>query len=194
MPEWPILILIFCARLLDVPIGTVRMIMVMNGHRYVSALLGFFEVIIWMIAVGKAIQYIDSVVALVAYGGGFALGTLIGMEVEQRLAIGWRVIRVINPRPELLLAERLRSGGLNPTRVDGRGGTNSGGGGGSDGPVEMVFLAIKRKAVPDVMEKVARIAPDAFVSVERAEKVSGFTGISSVRGADKPWRFGMLRK
>ncbi|MFI4916662.1 MAG: DUF2179 domain-containing protein [Phycisphaerales bacterium JB060] len=190
MPEWPILILIFCARLLDVPIGTVRMIMVMNGHRYASALLGFFEVIIWMIAVGKAIQYIDSVVALVAYGAGFAVGTLIGMNIEQRLAIGWRVIRVINPRPELLLADRLRTGGLNPTRVDGRGGTN----GGNDGPVEMVFLAVRRKIVPDVMEKVARIAPEAFVSVERAEKVSGFTGITSVRGADKPWRFGMLRK
>ena len=190
MPEWPVLFLIFCARLLDVPIGTVRMIMVMNGHRYASAALGFFEVIIWMIAVGKAIQYIDSIVALVAYGAGFALGTLVGMNIEQRLAIGWRVIRVINPRPELLLAERLRTGGLNPTRVDGHGGAN----GGDAAPVEMVFLAVKRKVVPDIMEKVAKIAPDAFVSVERAEKVSGFSGISSVRGADKPWRFGMLRK
>ncbi len=191
MPEWPILILIFCARLLDVPIGTVRMIMVMNGHRYVSALLGFFEVMIWMIAVGKAIQYIDSVVALIAYGGGFALGTLIGMEIEQRLAIGWRVIRVINPRPELLLAERLRRKGYHTTRMDGHGG---GGGFTREGPVEMVFLAVKRKVVPDVMEKVARIAPDAIVSVERAEKVSGFSGISSVRAAEKPWRFGQLRK
>lgn len=190
MPEWYIIVLIFAARLLDVPIGTVRMMMVMAGHKYVSALLGFFEVMIWVIAVGKAIAYLDSIVALMAYGAGFAVGTLVGMSIEQRLAIGWRVIRVINPRPELLLADRLRTSGMNPTRVDGRGGTNSG----SDGPVEMVFLAVRRKVVPDVMEKVAKIAPDAFVSVERAEKVSGFSGISSVRGADKPWRFGMLRK
>lgn len=191
MPEWPILILIFCARLLDVPIGTVRMMMVMNGHRYASAILGFFEVIVWMIAVGKAIQYIDSVVALVAYGGGFALGTLIGMEIEQRLAIGWRVIRVINPRPELLLAERLRRKGYHTTRIDGEGG---GGGFTREGPVEMVFLAVKRKIVPEIMEHVVRIAPDAIVSVERADKVSGYSGISSVRAADKPWRFGLLRK
>lgn len=191
MPEWHVLLLIFCARLLDVPIGTVRMIMVMNGHRYVSAALGFFEVIIWMIAVGKAIQYIDSVVALVAYGGGFALGTLLGMEIEQRLAIGWRVIRVINPRPELLLAERLRRQGYHATRIDGHGG---GGGFSREGPVEIVFLAVKRKIVPGVMDKIARVAPDAIVSVERAEKVSGFSGIASVRAADKPWRFGQLRK
>lgn len=191
MPEWPILILIFCARLLDVPIGTVRMMMVMNGHRYASAILGFFEVIVWMIAVGKAIQYIDSVVALVAYGGGFALGTLIGMEIEQRLAIGWRVIRVINPRPELLLAERLRRKGYHTTKIAGEGG---GGGFTREGPVEMVFLAVKRKIVPEIMEHVVRIAPDAIVSVERADKVSGYSGISSVRAADKPWRFGLIRK
>lgn len=191
MPEWHVLLLIFSARLLDVPIGTVRMIMVMNGHRYTSALLGFFEVMIWMVAVGKAIQYIDSVVALVAYGAGFAVGTLIGMNIEQRLAIGWRVIRVINPRPELLLAERLRRQGYHTTRIDGEGG---GGGFTREGPVEIIFLAVRRKVVPDIMEKVARVAPDAYVSVERAEKVSGFSGVSSVRGAEKPWRFGQLRK
>lgn len=191
MPEWYVVVLIFCARLLDVPIGTVRMMMVMAGHKYVSALLGFFEVIIWVIAVGKAIAYLDSIVALVAYGAGFAVGTLVGMSIEQRLAIGWRVIRVINPRPELLLAERLRRHGYHATKIDGHGG---GGGFSREGPVEIVFLAIKRKIVPDVMDRVARIAPDAIVSVERADKVSGSIGVASVRGADKPWRFGQLRK
>lgn len=191
MPEWYVVVLIFCARLLDVPIGTVRMMMVMAGHRYVSAILGFFEVIIWVIAVGKAIAYLDSVVALIAYGAGFAAGTLLGMHIEQRLAIGWRVIRIINPRPELTLADRLRRQGLHATKIDGHGG---GGGFTREGPVEMVFLAVKRKIVPDVMEKIAKIAPDAFVSVERAEKVSGFTALPSVRAADKPWRFGQLRK
>ena len=189
MPEWYVVVLIFCARLLDVPIGTIRMMMVMAGHKYVSALLGFFEVMIWVVAVGKAIQYLDSPVALVAYGAGFAVGTLVGMSIEQRLAIGWRVIRVINPKPELLLADKLRADGLSATRVDGLGGSSS-----SEGPVEMVFLAVKRKVVPDVMSKIATVAPEAFVSVERAEKVSGFTQVASVRAADKPWRFGMLRK
>ncbi|MCW5756484.1 MAG: DUF2179 domain-containing protein [Phycisphaeraceae bacterium] len=191
MPEWPVLLLIFGARLLDVPIGTVRMLMVMSGYRLVSACLGFFEVIVWVIAVGKAIQYLDSIAALVAYGAGFAAGTLLGMHIEQKLAIGWRVIRVINPRPELTLAERLRRQGLHATRVDGHGG---GGGAGREGPIEMVFMAVKRRMVPEVMGKIAGIAPDAFVSVERAEKVSGFTSIASVRAANKPWRFGQLRK
>lgn len=190
MPEWYIVALIFCARLLDVPIGTVRMMMVIAGHRYASAILGFFEVIIWVIAVGKAIQYLDSVVALVAYGAGFAVGTLVGMAIEQRLAIGWRVIRVINPKPELLLADKLRAQGLSATRVDGLGGSSPA----AQGPVEMVFLAVKRKVVPDVMSKIATVAPEAFVSVERAEKVSGFTQVASVRTGNKPWRFGMLRK
>ncbi|GIW74894.1 MAG: hypothetical protein KatS3mg103_1416 [Phycisphaerales bacterium] len=191
MPEWHVLLLIFCARLLDVPIGTVRMMMVMSGHRLISAVLGFFEVMIWVVAVGKVIAYLDSPVALVAYGAGFAVGTLVGMHIEQRLAIGWRVIRVINPRPELLLAERLRRQGLHATRIDGHGG---GGGLTREGPVEIVFLAVKRRLVPSIMERIARIAPDAFVSVERAEKVSGFTQLASVRSAEKPWRFGQLRK
>lgn len=191
MPEWYIPLLIFGARLLDVPIGTVRMLMVMSGYRLVSAGLGFFEVIIWVIAVGKAIEYLSSPIALAAYGAGFAAGTLLGMHIEQKLAVGWRVVRVINPRPELTLAERLRRQGLHATRVDGHGG---GGGSGRDGPVEMVFLAVKRRMVSEVMEKISGIAPDAFVSVERAERVSGFTSIASVRAANKPWRFGQLRK
>ena len=185
MPEWSVVVLIFSARLLDVPIGTIRMMMVMAGHSVLAACLGFFEVIIWVIAVGKAISHLDSVLALVAYGAGFAFGTLLGMAIEQRLAIGWRVIRVINPKPEVSLAGALNAAGLPATRLDGHGGS---------GPVELVFLAVKRRVVPGIMDQIAAIAPDAVVSIERAEKVSGFTQLASVRGAEKPWRFGMLRK
>lgn len=189
MPELESLIiplLIFLARIFDVSIGTVRMIMVISGHRIASAALGFIEVLIWVLAVGGAVKHLDNPLALLAFAGGFATGTLVGMAVEQRLAIGFRVVRVINPKPGVDLAGAIRSKGFMATRIDGRG---------RDGPVEIVFLTVRRRVVRELLESVAKITPDAFVSVERAEKVTGFTPIIGVKNERFPWgRFGQLRK
>lgn len=189
MPELEGLIvplLIFVARILDVSIGTVRMIMVIAGHRIVSAALGFIEVLIWALAAGGVVKHLDNPLALLAFAGGFATGTLIGMAVEQRLAIGYRVVRVINPKPGIDLAGAIRSKGFVATRIDGRG---------RDGPVEIVFLTVRRRVVRELLDAVGEITPEAFVSVERAEKVTGFTPIIGVKNDRFPWgRFGQLRK
>lgn len=189
MPEladWMIPLLVFAARICDVSIGTVRMIMVISGHRLASAALGFLEVLIWVLAVGGVVGNLSDPFTVLAFAGGFATGTLVGMTIEHRLAIGYRVVRVINPEPDKGLAGILREAGYTATRIDGHDRT---------GPAEIVFIPLRRRHVPALLERVAEIAPDAFLSVERAERVSGFIPLVGTRTERSPWgRFGQLRK
>jgi uncharacterized protein YebE (UPF0316 family) len=183
---WLVPLLIFAARICDVSIGTLRMMMVISGHRVLSALLGFAEVLIWVLAVGGAVKHLDNPLAVLAFAGGFAAGTIVGMSVERRLAIGYRVVRVISSKRDIDLAGALRARGYTATRIDGHG---------RDGPVEIVFLSVRRRVVPALLEAVGAIAPEAFVTVERAERVSGLGPHSTEKVERVPWRrFSQIRK
>ncbi|USN99224.1 MAG: DUF2179 domain-containing protein [Phycisphaeraceae bacterium] len=183
---WLIPLLIFSARICDVSIGTVRMIMVISGHRLISAGLGFIEVLIWVLAVGGTVGNLDNPVAVLAFAAGYSTGTLVGMTIEKRLAIGFRVVRVINPDPARELAGALREKGYTATRLDGHD---------RNGPAEIVFVPVRRRQVPGLLDQISGITPDAFLSVERAERVSGFVPIAGNRVDRFPWgRFGQMRK
>lgn len=186
LPYWLIPILIFCARICDVSIGTIRMLMVISGNRLASAALGFVEVMIWVLAVGGAVKHLDNPYAVVAFAGGYASGTLLGMTIENKLAIGYRLVRAINPLADLHLSSALREKGYAATRIEGTG---------RDGPVEIVFIAIRRRHVPELMGHLAQLAPDAFITVERAERITGHVPIVGSKLDRSPWgRFGQIRK
>src|SRR5690554_4764498 len=97
-------ILIFIARVCDVSLSTLRIMFVLNGKKVIAPLLGFFEAFIWLLAIGQIIQNIDNPVSYIAYAAGFAAGTYVGMTIEEKLAIGRVLVRVITvePMPELI--------------------------------------------------------------------------------------------
>lgn len=175
-------LLVFAGRLTDVSIGTVRMIFTINGMRWIPAALGFFEVVIWVLAIGGAVNNLDQPLVLIGYAGGFAMGTLVGAMIEARLAIGYRIVTVVNPEPLLNLAAHIREGGFAVTRVAGDG---------RAGPVEVVIAVVKRRALPRLSEHIRAVAPSAFMTVERAERaVAGFLG-PGARTAQRPWFRGL---
>jgi len=161
---WYIPLLIFLARIGDVSVGTVRTILVMGGHQVAAAALGFVEVTIWVLAVGGALRYLSEPLAVIGYAGGFATGVLVGMWIEERLALGYRIVRVISRHPEIDLAEAMRNEGYRVTRLSGSGRT---------GPVEIDFLVIRRKNLRQVRSLISKFAPDAFLTVERVEQPMG---------------------
>lgn len=164
---WYIPVLIFFARICDVSIGTLRLIFMMSDRRWLSAVLGFFEVIIWVLAVKGVLEHLTNPLALTAYGLGFAAGMLVGMTIERRLALGHRIIRVISPGApgaEVDLSAALRERGYRVTRVDGRG---------RSGPVEVAFLVVRRRAVEPLRLLIHELAPAAFITVERVERATG---------------------
>jgi len=183
---WYIPPLIFLARICDVSLGTMRLILIIQGHAWWAAFLGFWEVVIWALAVGGMIAFLTNPLALVSYAGGFAAGTLVGSAIERRLALGYRLVRVINAKLELNLSAALREHDLRVTRIEGAG---------RSGPVEIAFLVVRRRALAETLDLIERLAPRSFVTVERADRASGAAFDADASLARRAWdKAGGVRK
>jgi len=149
---------IAAARVVDVSLGTLRMLAVMNGRRSLAWTLGFFEVLVWVMVVSHVIKAVtwEHWYYGVAYAFGFATGCWVGIAVEQRLAHGEQAVRVFTRRG-IELAAVMRGEGLGVTVFSGQG---------KDGPVDMLYVELKRRRVPMVTGLVRQIDPTAFYVVE----------------------------
>ncbi len=156
-------LLIFCARVCDVSIGTLRLIFIGRGLKYIAPVLGFFEVIIWLVAIGQVMSNITNFVSYIAYGAGYATGTLVGMLIEERLSLGMVIVRVITNQESGLLVQRIRDEGYGVTSIEGEGST---------GPVTIIFMTIKRSALSQVVEIINSYQPGAFYTVEDVKSVT----------------------
>ncbi len=155
---WVILpALIFVARVCDVTLGTLRIIFISRGRRKLAPLLGFFEVLIWIVVIGQLVQHLHSVTAYICYAGGFAAGNFVGMWLEERLALGTFVLRVIISDDGETLARKIHEAGFGATRIDGQG---------AAGPVKLIYTIVKRRHVNQVLAIIHATAPNAFVSIE----------------------------
>lgn len=150
-------ILIFCARILDVSIGTVRIILIGKGYRGYSALLGFIEVFIWINAIGQIMQNLDNWYNYLTYAGGFAAGTYLGMVIESKMLIGKVVLRIITKKKATELLERLLLEDYSLTYLDAEGRL---------GPVNIIFLVVKRKELKHLIELINTYNPNAFYTIE----------------------------
>jgi len=163
--------LIFFARILDQSIGTMRLIFLSKGMKYIAPFLGFFEVIIWLLAVGQIMQHLDNWVCYVAYGAGFAMGNFIGITLEERLSIGTSIIRVIlsSESPELISALKAHNFGL--TILDAEG---------AKGKVKVLFSIIRRKEIAVFLHTLHDHHPTAFYTIEdvKAAKEGVFKRVS----------------
>lgn len=156
--NWIILpLLIFLSRLSDVTLATLRHIFVSKGYRKIVPLLGFIEVMIWLIAMRQVFSNLNNAVCLVAWAGGFAMGTWCGMIIEERLALGMQIIRIITDKDcsELIFEFKKRQHGI--TIVDGHG---------AQGPVKLIFTVVKRVNKKEVIALIHQYQPSAFYSIE----------------------------
>lgn len=171
--------LIFLARLCDVSVGTIRIIMLNRGKRSIAPVLGFVEVLIWLIAIREIFQHLDNIAAFMAYALGFAGGTMVGMAIENKLAIGTVAIRVITTEDARDLIDRLSEYHFGVTSFAAEG---------VNGKVRLVFSIAARKQLGRAMEIIQGLHPTAFVSVSDVRSVSeGFF-------PERSYRFGTLRK
>lgn len=155
--------LIFLSRILDVTLGTLRIIFVSKGMRFLAPLIGFFEVLIWLVVIGQVMQNLDHYINYLAYAGGFAAGNLVGILLEQRLAMGISLLRVITRTRAGQLISHLRDLGFTVTNVPAQ--TN-------DGEVEVIFLPIPRKQNAYVIDIVKRFNPKALYTLEEVKSIS----------------------
>jgi len=175
-------LLIFAARFLDVTLMTLRIIFISRGKKYVAPLLGFVEVFIWIAVVTQIVRGANNLAAYLAYAAGFALGNYVGIYIEDKLAIGTLVVRVIVQNQAAALMEALHEAGFGVTGVDAQGAT---------GPVKLIYSVVKRKDLPQVLEIIHVVAPNAFTTVEEVRSVEqGIFPPESSRRHFKLWRKG----
>lgn len=149
-------LLIFAARVCDVSLGTLRVVMVTQGRRALAAILGFFEVFIWVMAVSKVVTNLRHPLLAVSYAAGFACGNYIGLTIERWAAFGHQVVRVFS-RQGGEIAEKLRALGFRVTVFEGRG---------RDGPVHSLYTETERREVPRLLEASREVDPRCYYVVD----------------------------
>lgn len=156
--NWVILpLLIFIARMSDVTLGTLRNIFISRGFKKIVPIVGFFEVLIWLIAMKQVMSRADNFVCYFAWAGGFAMGTYVGMRIEERLALGMQVIRIITSEISEKLINALRDANHGITIVDAQG---------AIGPVKMIFSIVQRKYLKEVVEIIEKINQTLFIPLK----------------------------
>ncbi len=166
--------LIFMARVIDVSMGTVRVIFVSRGLKYLAPVVGFFEILIWLLAIGQIMKNLSNPACYIAYAGGFAMGNYVGICIAGKLSLGVVLIRVVTKKDALPLIEHLKSENYGVTSVDGYG---------TLGKIKVIFTIVPRREVKKVVQFVKRFNPNAFYTIEEVSFVE--KGIFPVR---KSWR------
>ncbi len=166
-------LLIFSLRIVDVSMATLRMLLSMRGMKRLVPFIGAVEVLVWLFAVGNAIGHLDSPLHVVGYAAGFATGTVVGMWIEERLALGMAAVRVVSRHGGVELAEALRDRGFGVTEFAGHG---------REGRVEVLDAVLRRRDLPYVFQEVNVWDPEAFVT------------IAEPRAIHRGWMFDKRRK
>jgi uncharacterized protein YebE (UPF0316 family) len=156
-------LLIFLARICDVSIGTMRIIFVSKGKKYIAPILGFFEVLIWITAISKIMQNLDNYINYIAYAAGFATGNFVGMIIEEKLAMGVQMIRVFANERGLELVQTLNISGYGATAVEAFGAREK---------VHLIYTIIQRAELNKVLAVIERFNPKAFYTVEDVKAVN----------------------
>lgn len=166
-PAW-VTLFIFLARATDVSIGTVRHICVMRGRRKTAGLLGFVEASIWVLATSSVFSHLGNWFNVFAFAGGFACGNMLGMWIEEQLAIGVRTVRLISRDDSHEIVEKLREADFKVTTVEGRG---------AFGPVDIALVIVARKSVESVVEIARQVDPHVVVTVDETHSTAASVGV-----------------
>lgn len=155
-------LVIFALRIVDVSLATTRMLLSVRGQRLIVPFIGFFEVLIWLFAAGNAIRFLNSPWHVMGYAGGFAAGNVVGLWVEEKLALGLATVRIISEHGGVELADALREQGFGVTEFSGQG---------RHGTVEVVYTVAKRADLKRILRTADAWDPEAFVTVEEPRSI-----------------------
>jgi uncharacterized protein YebE (UPF0316 family) len=179
--------LIFVARIADVSINTIRIIYVLGGRRWTATMLGFFESFIWLMAIRQIFEHLDNWLCYVAYPAGFASGIFVGMIIEERIAYGKVIVRIITRKEVRHLIEFLNSKKFRYTHVNAEG---------PDGHENLVFTVLERERLEELLYKLKDALPTAFYTVEKVNRAAevGTLAEETSRWSITAWLRGMIKQ
>ena len=154
---WVGTFVIFILRVLNMTLDTLRMLFMLRGKKTLSWIFGFFVSLIYVLLLTSILSNLNNALYIISYAAGFATGGVVGMWIEERMAIGFTHIQIISSRRGVALAQKLREGGFGVTEVPARG---------KDGMVSMLNLSVRRNQVADVEKIINECDAEAFVTSE----------------------------
>jgi uncharacterized protein YebE (UPF0316 family) len=157
-------IAVFLARIIDVSMGTMRTISIIQGRTRIAFFLGFVEVSMWLVVISTVVNEIYARPILgIFYALGFSTGNVVGIMLERRIAFGHTVLRIISPLNGKKMTELIRERGFKVTTFQGEG---------MSGPVVELYVVCRRRDLRDILTIVKAVEPDAFYITEQAGSVS----------------------
>lgn len=160
---WIILpLLIFASRIIDVSLGTVRVIFVSKGLKISASVLGFFEVLLWLIAIGQIMKNLTNPICYIAYAGGFAMGNYIGILIADKLSLGMVILRIVTKSNPDNLINSLNKSDFGVTTIDAMGKT---------GPVKLIFTITPKRKLTKLVTMINSHNPNAFYTIEEINSV-----------------------
>jgi len=154
---WLWALAIFALRVTDMACDTLRMLFVVRGRKGLAWVLGFSQSAIFIIAITSVLSHLDNPLTIIGYAAGFATGNVVGMAIEERLAIGHTHLSIVSPRRGVALAQALRQAGFAVTEIPARG---------KDGMVHVLSVSVLRKDAAHIQQIVHATDADAFVTSE----------------------------
>ncbi len=181
--QWVVLpILIILARICDVTLGTMRIVFLSRGRRSIAPILGFMEVLIWLLAISQIMRNLSNPITYLAYATGFASGNYIGLWLEEKLAIGMVAVRVFLKKDSELLVQKLQDAGFGVTCLSGMG---------TQGAVDIIYTLLQRRSLSKVIDLIHQVNPKTFFAVEEIRSAS--QGVFPVRRSLELDYFGLIR-
>jgi uncharacterized protein YebE (UPF0316 family) len=150
-------LMIFGLRVIDMTLDTLRVLVVMRGQKKIAWVLGFFQAAVFVVAIGSVLSHMDNPLHVIGYAAGFATGNVIGMFIEEKIAIGHTMISIISSRRGTAIAEKLRENGYAVTEIPARG---------KDGMVTLLNVNVLRRNIGSVRQFVNDEDADAFITAE----------------------------
>jgi uncharacterized protein YebE (UPF0316 family) len=154
---WLIALGIFAARTLNIALDTLRFMFMMRGKRAMSWVLGFVESVLFVMIIGQVLNNLSNPLNIIGYAAGFATGTVLGMAIEKRLAIGYTHFSIISRSHSTEITDALRTEGYGVTEIPARG---------RESNFMLVDCHVRRKQADDVEALALKIDPDAFITAE----------------------------
>lgn len=157
-------LIIFLARVSDVSLGTLRMLMLVKGRRLPAATIGFFEALIYVNVLGRVLNQLDRWEYILVYSLGFAAGNYLGIFMEERMALGYAGVEIIVHSESDSLVQFLREKGFGVTVSEGWG---------KDGPKDILTVIVPRRQLTQLMSLVNDHDSKSFSIVMDARKTMG---------------------
>jgi len=155
-------LIIFTLRMADVSLSTLRLLMIVHDRKALAWVLSFIKSFLFLIVLQIVLKDLDDWSKILAYATGFATGLVVGMWIEEKIAVGYTHLRITSPRRGAELAKRLRVEGYAVTEIAAQG---------KDGMVTLLNCNVLRKKAPEVEEIIINSDPEAFVTAEAVRSV-----------------------